>query len=171
MKCKPWGSWESYKSIKVLKDKQFLRPKIIQDEGRPKILHKNGIFEWTHSIKSTEDQTECGSGTIHEAWLSAFIGPSFKMQTSSRCKTQTSSLNYKWGNYFPACLHYGGVIFNGRFCVNDYWKNHCIQSKREKINIRINRTNIFLVNQIYKLGPYVAITLEISTQSGQEFSL
>ena len=46
-----------------------------------------------------------------------------------------------------------------------------IQSKRENINIRIKRSSVFLENQIYDLEPCLAISLEIATQSGQEFSL
>ena len=46
-----------------------------------------------------------------------------------------------------------------------------IQSTRENINFRIRRAGIFLVNQIYTLGPSVAISLKIAAQFSQEFSL
>ena len=46
-----------------------------------------------------------------------------------------------------------------------------IQSKRKNINFRIKRSSIFLVNQLYELEPCLAISLEIATQYGQEFSL
>ena len=46
-----------------------------------------------------------------------------------------------------------------------------VQSKRENINFMIKRASIFLVNQTHELGPCVAISLKIVTQSGQEFSL
>ena len=45
-----------------------------------------------------------------------------------------------------------------------------IQSKKENINFRIKRTSIFLVNKIHDLEPCLAISLEIASQSGQEFS-
>ena len=46
-----------------------------------------------------------------------------------------------------------------------------IQFKRENINNRIRRSNIFFVNQKYELEPCPAISFEIATQYGQEFSL
>ena len=46
-----------------------------------------------------------------------------------------------------------------------------IQSKRENINFRIKKSSIFHVNQIYKLEPCLAISLEIATRSGRGFSL
>ena len=48
----------------------------------------------------------------------------------------------------------------------------CTQYKREKITFyRIKRSGIFLENQIYELEPCPAISREMPTQSGQEFSL
>ena len=69
----------------------------------------------------------------------------------------------------PLCHDCRAVILNWRFSVNDYWK--VMHSKREKINFRIKRSSIFLVNQIYELELCQAISVEIATQSGQEFSL
>ena len=46
-----------------------------------------------------------------------------------------------------------------------------LQFKSENSNFRIKRSSIFLVNQIYELEPCLEISLEIATQSGQEFSL
>ena len=46
-----------------------------------------------------------------------------------------------------------------------------IQSDRENINFRIKRSSILLLNQAKELEPFLAISLEIATQSGQEFSL
>ena len=46
-----------------------------------------------------------------------------------------------------------------------------IQYKRENINIRIKRSSILLVNQIYELEQILAITHVIATQFGHEFSL
>ena len=46
-----------------------------------------------------------------------------------------------------------------------------IQFKREIIYSGIKRSTIFLVNPIYELEPCLAISFEIATQSGQEFSL
>ena len=40
----------------------------------------------------------------------------------------------------------------------------------ENINFKIERSSIFLVNQTFKLEPCLAISLEIATQYGQEFS-
>ena len=45
-----------------------------------------------------------------------------------------------------------------------------IQSKRENMNFRIKRSSMFPVNQIYELESCVAISLEIVTQFGKEFS-
>ena len=46
-----------------------------------------------------------------------------------------------------------------------------IQSDRENINFRIKRSSILLLNQAKELEPFLAISLEIATQSGKEFSL
>ena len=51
--------------------------------------------------------------------------------------------------------------------IGRFW----VQSKRENIHYRIKRSNIFLENQIYELEPCLAISLEITTQFGQEFGL
>ena len=47
----------------------------------------------------------------------------------------------------------------------------CIQFKRNKINFRIKRSNIFLLNQNTEIDPCLAISVEKATQSAQELSL
>ena len=46
-----------------------------------------------------------------------------------------------------------------------------IQFKRGIFNFRIKRSSIFFANQMYELELCVAKSLEIATQSGQEFGL
>ena len=45
-----------------------------------------------------------------------------------------------------------------------------IQSKRENIDLKIKRSSIFFVNKIWNI-PCQATSLEIETQSDQQFSL
>ena len=50
-------------------------------------------------------------------------------------------------------------------------RGFCIQFYINNIDFIIKGSSIFLVNQKSELEPCVAISLEIATQSGQEFSL
>ena len=56
------------------------------------------------------------------------------------------------------------------FCVCDNWIVTVTVQEGEH-QFRIKRFSIFLVNQIYELEPCLAISFEITTQSGQEISL
>ena len=46
-----------------------------------------------------------------------------------------------------------------------------IQYKRENITFRIRRSSILVMNQVYELEPFLAISHERATQFGHEFSL
>ena len=66
--------------------------------------------------------------------------------------------------------HHRVAILNWRFCVNDYWKvnKHTI---KKGVNLRVKRSSIFFVIQIYESEPCQAIFFEVATLSVQDFSV